>query len=279
MICTTISKESNSNYWLGGILSCNVCVRPVLWRLSYETLTLMIRYSETGHSRNQTNLRSILSISWRSGQERCHKDESGEVGSLTDGTLSSFIRRLDDRQVVWLDSSYRIVPILCGDWRWFERVWYIQATSWTRSIESGKRDHDGMWRISTRAYEIQRRVIVKFYRHQMMEHLHYPKEDPIYCNVLKVREVDSRLDYVFLLVTWLQMSTYYFVFRIKDRRLQLIPLRRPRDHWSLMKRANLELLYGGVVMTPRDTNTWHFDFDAIISTLRDPDRRLSLLKE
>ena len=44
-----------------------------------------------------------------------------------------------------------------------------------------------------------------------------------------------------------------------------------------MIRAKLELLYGGVTMAPQDAVAW--DFDAIMPALRDPDRRISLLKE
>ena len=57
-------------------------------------------------------------------------------------------------------------------------------------------------------------------------------------------------------------------------RLQLIPHRRPRNHWPLMIRANLELLFGGVTMAPRDAVAW--DVDAIMPALRDPDRRIPL---
>ena len=43
-----------------------------------------------------------------------------------------------------------------------------------------------------------------------------------------------------------------------------------------MIRAKPELLYGGVTMAPQDA-AW--DFDAIMPALRDPDRRVSPLKE
>ena len=66
------------------------------------------------------------------------------------------------------------------------------------------------------------------------------------------------------------MVTHCFVLRREGRRLQLFPHRRPRDHWPLMIRANLELLYGGVTKAPRDAVAW--DFDAIMPALRDPDR-------
>ena len=73
------------------------------------------------------------------------------------------------------------------------------------------------------------------------------------------------------------MVTHCFVLRREGRRLQLIPHRRPRDHWPLMIRVNLELLYGGVTMAPRDAVTW--GFDAIMPALHDTDRRIPLRKE
>ena len=77
--------------------------------------------------------------------------------------------------------------------------------------------------------------------------------------------------------TRLQMVTHCFVLRREGRRLQLIPHRRPPDHWPLMIRSKKELPYGGVTMAPRNAVAW--DLDAIMPALRDPDRRISLLKE
>ena len=111
----------------------------------------------------------------------------------------------------------------------------------------------------------------------VMVNTHYPKGGPSYWNSLRGREVESRLDYILLPGTRLQMVTHCFVLRRDGRRLQLIPHRRPRDHWPLMVRANLELLYGGVTMAPRDAVAW--DLDAIMPDLRDPDRRIPLPKE
>ena len=114
-------------------------------------------------------------------------------------------------------------------------------------------------------------------QHMVMVNTLYPKGGFTCWNALGGREVESRLDYVLLPATRLQKVTHCFVFRREGRRLQLFPHRRPRDHWPLMIRAKLELLYGGVTMAPQDAVTW--DFDAIMLVLRDPDRRLSLLKE
>ena len=85
-------------------------------------------------------------------------------------------------------------------------------------------------------------------QHMVMVNTHYPKGGPTYWNALRGREVESRLDYILLPATRLQMVTHCLVLRKEDRRLQLIPHRRPRDHWPLMIRADLELLHGGVTM-------------------------------
>ena len=114
-------------------------------------------------------------------------------------------------------------------------------------------------------------------QHMVMVNTHYFEGDPTSWNALGGREVESRLDYILLPATRLQMVTHCFVLRREVRRRQLITHRRPRDHWPLMIRAKLELLYGGVTMDPQDAVAR--DFDAIMPALRDPDRRLSLLKE
>ena len=110
-----------------------------------------------------------------------------------------------------------------------------------------------------------------------MVNSYYPRGGPTYWNALGGREVASRLDYMLLPATRLQLVKHCFVLRREGRRLQLISQRRPRDHWPLMIRANLELLYGGVNMVPQDAVSW--DFDVIMSALRDPAQRLPLLKE
>ena len=114
-------------------------------------------------------------------------------------------------------------------------------------------------------------------QHTVMVNTHYPRGGPTNWNALRGREVESRLDCVLLRATRLQIVTHCFVLRREGRRLQLILHRRPRDHWPLMVRAKLELLYGGVTMAPHDAVAR--DFDAIMPALRDPDRRLSLLGE
>ena len=82
-------------------------------------------------------------------------------------------------------------------------------------------------------------------QHMVMVNTHYPRGGPTTWNALRGREVESRLDYILLPAMRLQMVTHCFVLRREGR-----PHRR--DHWPLMIRANLELLYGGVTMAPRD---------------------------
>ena len=121
--------------------------------------------------------------------------------------------------------------------------------------------------------------LAKFCRdqHMAMVNTYYPRGGPTYWNALGGREVASRLDYILLPATRLQLVKHCFVLRREGRRLQLIPRQRPRDHWPLMIRAELELLYGGVNMVPQDAVS--SDFDGILSALRDPAHRLPLLKE
>ena len=108
--------------------------------------------------------------------------------------------------------------------------------------------------------------LAKFCRdqHMAMVNTYYPG-CPTYWNALGGREVASRLHYILLPATRLQLVKHCFVFR------------RPRDHWPLMIKAKLELLCGGVNLVPQDAVSW--DFDVVICALRDPAQRLPLLKE
>ena len=60
----------------------------------------------------------------------------------------------------------------------------------------------------------------------VMVNTHHPKAGPTYWNAMRAREVESRLDYMLLPATRLQMVTQCFVLRREGRRLQLVPHRR-----------------------------------------------------
>ena len=100
--------------------------------------------------------------------------------------------------------------------------------------------------------------------HMVMVNAHHPEGGPTYWNALGGREVESQLDYILLPATRLQMVTHCCVIRREGRRLQLIPHRRPRDHWPLMIRAKLELLYGGVTVAPQHAVAWDFDASCLL---------------
>ena len=107
---------------------------------------------------------------------------------------------------------------------------------------------------------------------------HYPEGDTPHTGMhWEAGRLNRDWDYILLPATRLPMVTHCFVLRREDGRFQLISHRRPRDHWPLTIRAKLELLYGGVTTAPQDAVAWAVD--AIMPALRDPDRRLSLLKE
>ena len=49
-------------------------------------------------------------------------------------------------------------------------------------------------------------------QHMVMVNTHYPRGGPTYWNALRGREVESRLDYILLPATRLQMVTHCFSF-------------------------------------------------------------------
>ena len=143
-----------------------------------------------------------------------------------------------------------------------------------------ERDHGGMWEGITVCMRTATESAFPSFcqdQHMVMVTTHYPGGGHTYWNAMRGREVQSRLDYILLPATRLQLFTLCFVLRREGRRLQLIPHRRPRDQWPLMIRAKLELLYGGVTMAPQDVVAR--DVDEIMPALCDPDRRISLIKE
>ena len=74
-------------------------------------------------------------------------------------------------------------------------------------------------------------------QHMVMVNTHYPRGGSTYWNAEK-----SNRDWITCCFQPRdKLVTHCFVLRREGRRLQLIPHRRPRDHWPLMIRAN-ELL-------------------------------------
>ena len=186
-----------------------------------------------------------------------------------------------DRIYDWADKMVNAAPSRCcivvgGDLN--AHVGYVrhperEALDLEREVMAGC----GEYRQVEANYNGER--LAKFCRdqHMAIENTYYPRGGPTYWNALGGREVASRLDDILLPATRHQLVKHCFVLRREGRRLQLIPHRRPRDHWPLMIRAKLELLYVGVNVVPQDAVSW--DFDGIMSALRDPAQRLPSLKE
>ena len=219
-------------------------------------------------------------------QGRGGADQNGEVRSFADGALPPsppppISDWATDRIYDWADKMVNAAPSRCcivvgGDLN--AHVGYVrhperEALDLEREVMAGCGEYHQV------EANCNGERLAKFCRdhHMAMVNTYYPRGGPTYWDALGGREVTSRLDYILLPATRPQLVKHCFVLRREGRRLQLIPHRRPRDHRLLMIRAKLELLYGGVNMVPQVAVSW--DFDGIMSALRDPAQWLPLLME